>query len=61
MAHRPPEPPLNIKVFWEMFSRMVGRHLQERAHAEITLVLQEGSVRIVRINRTYRPDSISEP
>lgn len=47
--------PLNLEMFWRLYTRLVGRLLTEKAHAEVVLIIQEGAIRQVRVNRSYLP------
>lgn len=55
---RPQE--LNLSAFWGLFAKLVGRLGRERAHAEIVLIMHEGQIRQVRVNRSYLPQDLPE-
>lgn len=47
-------------TFWRLYERLVLRLSKERAHAEVVLIVHEGSIRQVRINRSYLPANLPE-
>lgn len=52
--------PLDIGLFWRLLSRLVGKLMEQHAHAEVVLIMQEGKIRQVRINRSYLPANLPE-
>jgi hypothetical protein len=52
--------PLNFQTFWSLLARLVTRQMRERAHAEIVLIIQDGNIRQVRVNRSYLPANLPE-
>lgn len=52
--------PLNFGVFWSLLGKLVARMMKEHAHAEVVLIMHEGSIRQVRINRSYLPGNLPE-
>lgn len=52
--------PLNFGTFWSLLGKLVVRLMKERAHGEIVLILQEGSIQRIRINRSYLPGNLPE-
>lgn len=60
MAVPPTEPAVDVVVFWQNFSRLVTRRMKERMHGEITLVLQDGRIRLVRENRSHAPGNLPD-
>lgn len=60
MGPAPSHKELNFGVFWGLFGRLVARLCRERAHAEIVIIMHEGQIRQVRINRSYLPQDIPD-
>ena len=52
--------PVNIQAFWRVYSALVDGLLREGAHAEVTLVLRDRGVQIVRVNRTFLPGDLPQ-
>lgn len=51
---------VDLALFWRLFTKLVGALLKERAHAEISIVIRDGSVQIVRVNRTFQPSNLPD-
>lgn len=47
--------PLNLDEFWRRYSRLVGRLIKEKAHADVVLVMRDGVIQFIRIDRSLRP------
>jgi hypothetical protein len=55
-----PAQSLDLGLFWGLLGRMLARLLTEHAHAEIVIAVQDGVVRLVRVNRSYLPTKLPE-
>jgi hypothetical protein len=53
-----PEEAKGFGIFWRLFGLVVSRLIGERAHAEVVLVMAEGKLQRVRINRSFLPGDI---
>lgn len=49
---------MNFPAFWQLFAKVVGGLMGQKAHAEVTLTLRDGQIQLVRINRTYSPENL---
>jgi hypothetical protein len=58
MASPPTE--LNFPFFWGLLGRLAVKLLKERAHGEITLIFENGNIKIVRVNRVYLPNNLPD-
>jgi hypothetical protein len=56
----PAAPTPGINVFWAMLGRVIAKMLGERAHADIIITIKDGSVQMVRVNRSYLPGSLPQ-
>ena len=45
-------------IFWRLFGFVVGRLVSERAHAEVVIVLADGKIQRIRVNRSFLPEDI---
>lgn len=52
--------PLNLGSFWALLGKVALRLVKERAHAEISVIFDNGTIKIVRVNRTYLPGNLPE-
>lgn len=50
--------PVGFPVFWHMLSRMVAALLGERAFADVVLIMRDGKISQVRVNRTFLPEQL---
>jgi hypothetical protein len=48
------------ETFWMRLRKLVTRLVVERAHVEIVLVLQDGKLVRVRINRNFQPGDLPD-
>ena len=60
MAQPSTDPPLNLDAFWRVFTKLVAGLMRQHAHAEITLTFQQGTIQLVRVNRSYRPKDLPD-
>jgi len=51
---------LNFATFWTSLGKLVVRLLRERAHGEIVITIQDGNLRLVRVNRNYLPTDLPD-
>lgn len=49
---------MTFPAFWQLFTKVVGRLINEKAHTEVTITLRDGQIQLVRINRTYSPENL---
>ncbi len=54
------DPPLNFPSFWNLLGKLALKLMQQRAHGEIVITLHEGTIPIIRVNRTYKPQSLPD-
>jgi hypothetical protein len=54
----PAPEPLNIDEFWRRFVRLVGRLSREKAHADVVLVIRDGSIKFIRVDRSLMPGAL---
>jgi len=40
--------------------KMLGRLIQEKAHASIVIVVRDGKVQLIKEDRTYLPENLPE-
>lgn len=52
--------PLNFGSFWSLFGRLVARLGREKAHAEVVIIMHDGCISQVRVNRSYLPNTLPE-
>jgi len=50
--------PSQIDAFWAVYSALVAGLLRENAHAEVTLVVRDQKIQLVRVNRTFLPNDL---
>jgi hypothetical protein len=49
-----------MEKFVRALLKTLGRLIQEKAHAEIIIVVRDGKVQLVRENRTFLPENLPE-
>ena len=61
MAGRPGEPVDSFGVFGRLFLSLVAKLMREHAHyAEVTIIISEGNLRQVRVNRSFLPTDLPQ-
>jgi hypothetical protein len=50
--------PVDTDVFWRLFAKFVMRLVRDRIHGEVTLVFQDGHLKLVKVHRNYLPGSL---
>jgi hypothetical protein len=51
---------LNLGTFWGLFGKLIARLAREHAHAEVVLIMHEGQIKQVRVNRSYLPENLPD-
>jgi len=51
---------LNFPVFAERLTKLISRLAQGKAHAEITVTIQDGTIKYVRVNRGFLPSDVPD-
>lgn len=52
---------LSVEKFFVGYRHLLERLMREHMHGEVTLVIQDGVIRSVRVNRTYLPAVLVPP
>lgn len=60
MANPAQVEPAPLAIFWRNLGRIVAQLLTEGAHAEVIVAVQDGKVRLVRVNRSFLPTDLSK-
>lgn len=57
----PPAPePVNFETFGVKLLRLLARLVGERAHVEVVIVIAQGTVQRVRVNRSFLPAALPD-
>ena len=51
---------MNFPRFMERLTKLIGRLAGSKAHAEIVVTIQDGTVKYVRVNRGFLPDDLPD-
>jgi hypothetical protein len=60
MAGRPGEPVDSFGIFGRLFLSLVAKLMREHAHAEVVIIIAEGNLRQVRVNRSFLPTDLPQ-
>lgn len=52
--------PAEFNPFWAKLGRLVVRMMGTRAHGEITIQIQDGQIKYVRVNQGFLPGNIPQ-
>ena len=55
-----PAQPVNFSVFADRLVKLIGALAGGKAHAEITVQIQDGTIKYVRVNRGFLPQDMPE-
>jgi len=55
-----PVPVPSLERFVRAFWKTLGRLMQEKAHAQVTISLRDGKVTLVEVRRTYQPENLPD-
>ena len=57
---RPPVPLVDFGVFWNLVGHLVTRIIKEKGHGEVSIVVRDGRLQYVKVDRTFLPGSLPE-
>ncbi len=55
-----PATPVDAASFWARFQRLVAGLQIEHAHANVVLIIQDGTIKQVRVDRSFLPGSLPD-
>lgn len=51
---------LTLDEFMSRYRRLLEQLIKEHAHGEVVVTLQDGQIRLLRVNRSYHPSALPQ-